>query len=108
MIEFVLKAIVSGIVVATISWISSRNITAAAVLMGIPFTAVLSLIFLYYSGIPNTDLAKFSRETICFVLISLIFFIIFPILLIKCNFWTSMIISMGVTAILFKIALRFM
>jgi len=42
--EFILKAILSGLIVATVSAIAVRNATVAAVVMGIPITALLSML----------------------------------------------------------------
>ena len=39
--EFFLKALISGILVASVSMMALRNATMAALLMGIPFTAFL-------------------------------------------------------------------
>lgn len=104
--EFILKAVISGILVATVSTLAQRNETIAALFMGIPFTAFLSMIFMYYGGVSPEQLSQWSWETITFVLTSLIFFVIFALLIINLNFWWSMIISFFTTAILFSIVLE--
>ena len=71
--EFFLKALISGILVASVSMMALRNATMAALLMGIPFTAFLAMIFMWYSGIDAETFAKFSFETTYFVLTSLYF-----------------------------------
>ena len=103
-----LKALISGILVASVSMMALRNATMAALLMGIPFTASLSLamIFMWYSGIDAETFAKFSFETTYFVLTSPVFFVIFGLLVTKIGFWCSVIVRLSVTIILYNILLR--
>ena len=88
--EFFLKALISGILVASVSMMALRNATMAALLMGIPFTAFLAMIFVVVSVDAET-FAKFSFETTYFVLTSLVFFVIFGLLVTKIGFWCSVI-----------------
>jgi len=105
--EFILKAIISGVIVATVSAIAVRNATVAAVVMGIPLTALLSMLFMHYGGVDAATFAKFSFETVYFVLTSLVFFVIFGLCIGKLGFWPSMALGIVVTVILFNIVLRF-
>jgi len=106
--EFLLKAIISGILVATVSMMALRNATLAAVLMGIPFTALLAMVFMWFSGVDPVTFAKFSFETVYFVLTSLVFFVIFGLMIGKFGFWYSMGAGIIVTIILYNIVLRFL
>ena len=104
--EFILKVIISGLIVATVSMMAQRSTTVAALLLGIPFTAFLAMIFMWYSGIDANTFAKFSFETTYFVLTSLVFFVIFGLLVTKIGFWCSVIAGLSVTIILYNILLR--
>jgi hypothetical protein len=106
--EFLLKAIISGVLVATVSTIAQRSATMAALLMGIPFTAFLAMFFMYFSGTETDVFAKFAFETVYFVLVSLIFFIIFGLAIHYIGFWYSMLFGSTVTIILYNILLRFL
>ena len=106
--EFILKAVISGILVATVSTIAQRSSTMAALLMGIPFTAFLAMFFMYFSGVEAEVFAKFSFETVYFVLTSLIFFVIFGLTISHIGFWYSMLLGSAVTIILYNILLRFL
>ena len=106
MIEFALKALISGVIVATVSAVATRNATFAALVMGIPFTALLSMLFMHYTGVDAETFAKFSFETVYFVLTSLVFFVIFGLLIGKLGFWPAMGIGIVITIILFNIVLR--
>ena len=104
--EFILKAVISGILVATVSTIAQRSATMAALLMGIPFTAFLAMFFMYFSGVEAEVFAKFSFETVYFVLTSLVFFVIFGLTIGYLGFWYSMILGAGVTIFMYNILLR--
>ena len=104
---FFAKAAISGLVVAAVSWLTARNATFGAVMMGIPFTAFLSLVVMNYSGVDTQTMQQFSWETILFVVLSLTFFVVFPILLGSYSFWTSMGVAFVVSAVVFHLGLQF-
>ena len=104
--EFFLKALISGILVASVSMMALRNATMAALLMGIPFTAFLAMIFMWYSGIDAETFAKFSFETTYCLMTSLVFFVIFGLLVTKIGVWCSVIAGLSVTIVLYNILLR--
>lgn len=104
--EFLLKAVISGILVATVSTVAQRNATLAALLMGIPFTAFLAMIFMYFAGVDAETFSKFSFETVYFVLTSLVFFVIFGLMISHIGFWYSMLLGSAVTIILYNLILR--
>jgi len=104
--EFILKAVISGIIVATVSTVAQRSSTMAALLMGIPFTSFLAMVFMYYGGVDADTFAKFSFETIYFVLTSLIFFAIIGVTIKYIGFWYSVVLGAIVTIILYNLLLR--
>lgn len=104
--EFLLKVIISGVLVATVSTIAQRSVTMAALLMGIPFTAFLAMFFMYFSGTETEVFSKFAFETIYFVLVSLIFFVIFGFAVQHIGFWYSMLLGSVVTIFLYNILLK--
>lgn len=103
LIEFVLKAILGGLIIATASWLSEKSATFAAIVMGIPLSSFMVLIFAYYGGMDFDTMSKFSFETIYFVLLSLIFFVIFGFGIHYVGFWWSMIGGIVATVILFNL-----
>jgi len=105
--EFLLKAIASGVLIATVSSLAQRSATAAALLMGIPFTALMSMLFMYYGNVSDETLIKFSFETIYFVAVSLIFFAVFGVLFPYIGFWYSMVVGFVLTAIAYNVLLMF-
>ena len=76
--EFIIKALIGGIIIASVVTVAQRgNPTLGALILGIPLTSVVSIIFMHYSGVDTTVFSKLAKETIIFVLVSLVFFPIF-------------------------------
>jgi uncharacterized membrane protein (GlpM family) len=98
--EFILKAVIGGIVIAGVVTAAQRgNPTLGALILGIPLGSVVSLIFMYYAGVDLKVFQQLAQETIYFVLVSLVFFPLFVITLNHWNFWLSLLSSISVTMI---------
>lgn len=98
--EFILKAIIGGLIVAGVVTAAQRgNPTLGALILGIPLGSVISIIFMYYSGVDVKVFQQLAQETIYFVLVSLVFFPLFVITLNHWNFWLSLLSSISVTMV---------
>ena len=95
--EFLIKTIIGGIIIATVSGGSQKYPTIGAFVLGIPLASIVSFIFLYYAGVDVQTFKTLSIQTIYFVLISLLFFPIFVYLLPAYGFWVAMAIGCTVT-----------
>ena len=95
--EFLIKTIIGGIIIATVSSVSQKYPTIGAFVLGIPLASIVSFIFLYYAGVDVQTFKTLSIQTIYFVLISLLFFPIFVYLLPAYGFWVAMAIGCAVT-----------
>ena len=95
--EFLIKTIIGGIIIATVSSVSQKYPTIGAFVLGIPLASIVSFIFLYYAGVDVQTFKTLSIQTIYFVLISLLFFPIFVYLLPAYGFWLAMAIGCAVT-----------
>ena len=96
--EFILKAIIGGLIVAGVVTAAQRgNPTLGALILGIPLGSVISLVFMYYSGVDVKVFQQLAQETIYFVLVSLVFFPMFVITLNHWNFWISLLSSISVS-----------
>ena len=104
--EFILKSLVAGVIIATIGWVSQKNITLAAIIMGIPTTAFIAMVFMHYQGISDVQMSTWALETIKYVLTSLLFFVIFSYTVIHLGFWYSMFIGLVITVIMFNIVMK--
>ena len=93
--EFLLKAIIGGLVIAGVVTAAQRsNPTLGALILGIPLGSVVSLIFMYYAGVDLKVFQQLAQETIYFV-----FFPLFVIPLNHWNFWLSLLSSISITMI---------
>ena len=95
--EFLIKTIIGGIIIATVSSVSQKYPTIGAFVLGIPLASIVSFIFLHYAGVDVQTFKTLSIQTIYFVLISLLFFPIFVYLLPAYGFWVAMAIGCTVT-----------
>ena len=95
--EFLIKTIIGGIIIATVSSVSQKYPTIGAFVLGIPLASIVSFIFLHYAGVDVQTFKTLSIQTIYFVLISLLFFPIFVYLLPAYGFWLAMAIGCTVT-----------
>ena len=91
--EFLIKTIIGGIIIATVSSVSQKYPTIGAFVLGIPLASIVSFIFLHYAGVDVQTFKTLSIQTIYFVLISLLFFPIFVYLLPAYGFWVAMAIG---------------
>ena len=106
--EFLIKTIIGGIIIATVSSVSQKYPTIGAFVLGIPLASIVSFIFLYYAGVDVQTFKTLSILTIYFVLISLLFFPIFVYLLPAYGFWLAMSIGCAVTGSLMFGLYRFL
>lgn len=78
---FVLKTLITALVVAGVSELSKRYSLIAAVLVSLPLTSILAFIWIYYDTRDNTKLIELSYSIAWLILPSVLFFIALPILL---------------------------
>lgn len=109
---YVLKVLITSILVVAISEISKRSSFLGALLASIPLISVMAMVWLYIETKDILKVTTLSTSVFWLVIPSLALFLILPVLLKSgMNFYLSMIISMGVTAgfyfLLFEILRRF-
>jgi len=100
-LEFLIKAIIGGIIVASVvSAAQKGNPTIGALILGIPLGTIISLVFMHFGGgIESNTFAQLAKETVYFVLVSLVFFPIFSYMIVNYTFWPSLATSIAVTMI---------
>lgn len=96
--EFIIKAILGGLIVAGVVTAAQRgNPTLGALILGIPLGTIISIIFMYYSGVDIPVFQQLATETVYFVLVSLVFFPVFVYGLYYFHFWISLSSAIAVT-----------
>ena len=106
--ELLIKAIIGGIVIATVSTVSERYPTIGAFVLGIPLATFVSFVFMYYAGVEVSTFKTVSIQTVYFVAVSLLFFPIFVLMISQYGFWLSMITGTAVTGLLMIMLYRFL
>ena len=105
---FVLKTIISAIIIVAVSEIAKRYTWTAAIIVSLPLTSLLAFVWLYWDTKDTQKVIELSYSTIVMSLPSFVFFIILPILLkFKQNFILSLLISIISTAIAYAIFMFF-
>jgi hypothetical protein len=103
----ILRALLSGAVIVTVSELAKRNNFAAAIVHSLPLISLTALVWLY-NDTRNTGLiARHCESTFWMVLPTLPLFLLLPWLLRHgFGFWISLFIGAAVTAGLYLVTIR--
>jgi len=103
--SLLVKAVISGVLVALIAEISRRNASIAALLAALPIVSVLAILWMYHDTGDVKQIANFSMGVFWYVLPSLIFFVLLPVLLRSAHlpFYVALLISAAATVVAFFI-----
>ena len=104
MIYYVVKVLVSTIVIVGVSEIAKRSGYWGGVLASLPLVSILAITWLYIDTHDAVKVAALSRSTLWFVLPSLAFFIVLPSMLGTGRpFGFCMAVALAVTALCYVI-----
>ena len=104
MIYYLIKTIITALIIVIVSEVAKRSTLIGALIISIPLTSLLAFIWLYLDTIDYQKVIDLSYGTILLTIPSFAFFLILPILLkMKQNFAISIIISIIGTSILYFI-----
>lgn len=102
MLYFIIKTLITSLVVAGVSELSRRYTMLAALLLSLPLTSILAFLWIYWDTQDNSKIIELSYSVFWLVLPSLAFFLILPLLLKHgLSFGLAMIASMTVTAMFY-------
>lgn len=89
---FLIKVILSALIIAGASELAKAHRLLAAILLSLPLTSLLAIVWIYIDNQDRSEISHLTQDIFWFVLISLIFFIAFPLLLrTELNFWLAML-----------------
>ena len=98
--ELLVKAVVSGLVVAVASEVSRRSSLLAAVLISLPLTSLLAAIWLYRDTHDTAEVAELSWSILWVIVPSLVFFVALPLALRSgVGFWPSLALACAATGL---------
>ena len=102
MIYLLLKALISGAIVAIVSEFSKRYPGAGALVASLPLVSVLGMIWLWRDKPDIENMAAHSAATFWYVLPSLPMFLLIPVLLKQgWSFWLSLVAGCVLTIALY-------
>lgn len=99
MSAFVVKVLVSALLVAAAAELARRSSVFGALIASLPLTSILAMIWLWRDGTPNVQIAAFAMNIFWLVLPSLLLFLVTPALLrAGFGFWPSLAGGCAATA----------
>jgi hypothetical protein len=102
--QYLIKIIITALVVVGISELGKRYSAFAAILASLPLTSILAFIWLYWDTKDTTKVIELSYGIFWMVLPSLLFFIILPFLLKKgISFGMAMLYSSIIMAVFYTL-----
>lgn len=103
MVYLVIKAALSGVIIAIVSEVAKRNPGFGALIASLPLISVLGMIWLWRDKPDVPNMAAHIEATFWFVLPSLPMFLLIPILLRNgMNFWLSLVAGCLLTIALYS------
>jgi hypothetical protein len=102
MLYLVIKAALSGVIVAAVSEIARRNPGAGGLLASLPLVSVLGMIWLWRDTHDPVRMAAHAEATFWYVLPSLPMFLLIPLMLRSgVNFWIALLAGCLLTMALY-------
>ena len=106
MFYYILKFLISALIIVLISEIAKRHSGFAALIASLPLTSLLAIIWMHFDGADSTQIAGLSGQIFWLVLPSLVLFLLLPVLLKQgLGFWLSLGFSVVATIILYFVLL---
>jgi hypothetical protein len=100
--QYLVKIIVTALLVVLISELSKRSTFAGALLASVPVVSVLAMIWLYNDTRDAAQVAALSRSVFWLVLPSLVLFLLLPVMLARgFQFYVSLAASIGATIVVY-------
>ena len=104
MIYLLVKAVVSGIIIAIVSEVAKRYPGWGALIVSLPLVSILAMIWLWRDTHDPVRMAAHAEATFWFVLPSLPMFLLVPYLLRhEWPFWSSLMVGCALTILLYLV-----
>lgn len=102
MLYFVVKAVLSGIIIAAASEVARRSPSWGALILSLPLLSILSMLWLWRDTGDNERIAALAQGTFWLVLPTLPLFLVLPALLRHgVGFWAAIAVSCLLTMALY-------
>lgn len=93
------KAVISGVIIAAASEVARRSSLLGAVLISLPLTSILALVWLYRDTHDKAQVASLSWSILWVVVPSVVFFVALPVAMRKLGFGWALLVACAVTAV---------
>ena len=98
MTYYIIKLVITTLLIVLISEIAKRNSLMGALLASIPLVSILAMIWMYIDTNDTKSAVEFSNSIVWLIIPSMILFISFPILIKNgLSFYLSLFISVAMT-----------
>jgi hypothetical protein len=102
MLYLIVKAGISGLLIAAVSEIGKRNPAMGAVVLSLPLISILSFIWVWKDTGDELRIASLAESTFWFILPTLPMFLILPTLMRHgIGFWATLGLSCAATVVLY-------
>jgi len=99
---FIVKCLVSGIIIAAVSEVAKRSPALGALVVSLPLVSLLAIIWLWRDTKDVERIADLAQSTFWYILPSLPMFLVLPAMLrVGVGFWTSIGASCALTMVLY-------
>ena len=109
MVFYLLKLVITAVIVVIITEIAKVNIKLAVVITAMPLVTILSILWMYYEGATNEKIDFYIINTFTYIIPTIPMFIFYLYLLSKTNFFITLGISImliGLSAFLLNFILK--
>lgn len=104
MLYLIVKATISGILIAAASEVAKRYPGIGALIASLPLVSVLGMIWLWHDKPDAGNMAAHASATFWYVLPSLPMFLVIPALLRQgLPFWLALVMGCGLTVLLYTL-----
>ncbi|MBZ0149231.1 MAG: DUF3147 family protein [Pseudorhodoplanes sp.] len=101
-----LKAVLSGIIIAVVSEVAKRSPALGALIVSLPLVSVLAVIWLWRDTGDVERVASHMLATVWYVLPTLPMFIVMPLMLRSgVGFWSSLAAACAMTTVLYLLTI---
>lgn len=106
MYYLIVKAALSGIIIAIVSEVAQRRPAFGALIVSLPLVSILSILWLWRDTGDSGRIAAHAEATFWLVLPTLPMFLVFPALLRGgTGFWVALALSIALTIVLYLITI---
>jgi len=97
---YIIKLVISAVLIVLISEIAKRNSLMGAMLASIPLVSILAMIWMYIDTNDTKSAVEFSNSIVWLIIPSMTLFILFPVLIKNgLSFYLSLFIAVAMTIV---------